>query len=132
MAEQDIRWKQRFHNFEKSLQSLEFAIKIKDPDIAQKAGLIQFFEVTFELSWNLLRDFLQQQGFNELRSPRDCIKKAFETQLITDGKKWLIALESRNISVHTYDEQTANKIIEQIRNEFYPLLLELYNKLKKK
>ncbi|MCF2445166.1 nucleotidyltransferase substrate binding protein [Dyadobacter sp. CY345] len=130
MDEQDVRWKQRFQNLEKSLSFLELAIKIENPDIIQKAGLIQFFEISFELSWNVLKDYLEDQGFFELRSPRDTIKKAFQVGLITDGHLWIQALQNRNLTAHTYDEKMADQVADEIRLVYYPLIQEIYTKLK--
>lgn len=59
---QDIRWQQRFQNFEKALRGLEEALAIEQPDVVQRAGLIQFFEITFELAWKLLKDYLEAEG----------------------------------------------------------------------
>ena len=103
MKKQDVRWKQRFQNYEKSLHHLEDALKIKKPDIIQRAGMIQFFEMTFELAWDTLKDYLEEQGFNEIKSPRAAIKKGFEIDLITDGESWLQLLEDRNLTAHAYD-----------------------------
>jgi nucleotidyltransferase substrate binding protein (TIGR01987 family) len=130
MNEHDIRWKQRFQNLEKSLNFLELAMKIENPDIIQKAGLIQFFEISFELSWNVMKDYLEDQGFFELRSPRDTIKKAFEIGLITNGHTWMQALQNRNLTTHTYDEKMAEKVVHEIEYVYYPLLHEIYIKLK--
>lgn len=130
MNEHDIRWKQRFQNLEKSLHFLELAMKIENPDIIQKAGLIQFFEISFELSWNVMKDYLEDQGFFELRSPRDTIKKAFEIGLITNGHTWLQALQNRNLTAHTYDEKMAEEVTHEIKMVYYPLLQEIYFKLK--
>ncbi|MGE5356474.1 MAG: nucleotidyltransferase substrate binding protein [Deltaproteobacteria bacterium] len=60
--EEDIRWKQRFSNFEKAFINLEMGVKISDPDIVQKAGIIQFFEICFELGWKVLKDYLEEKG----------------------------------------------------------------------
>jgi nucleotidyltransferase substrate binding protein (TIGR01987 family) len=89
----DIRWKQRFRNFEKPLKHLRNTLEIENPDIAQRAGLIQFFELSFELSWKLIKDFLEEQGLIEIRFPRETIKKAFETGIISDGHLWMQLLE---------------------------------------
>jgi len=78
MKDTDTRWKQRFQNFEKALHLLENAMHIPKPDITQKAGLIQFFEISFELSWNLIKEYLEAQGLQGLRYPRDSIKKALK------------------------------------------------------
>jgi len=126
----DIRWKQRFQNFEKSLRSLEEAIKINDPDLIQRAGLIQFFEMSFELAWNTLEDYMEAQGFIDVKAPRAAIKKAFAIGIIADGHTWLKALENRNLTSHTYDEDTANQVVKLIRDSYYPLLRALDKELK--
>ncbi len=130
MNYREIRWKQRFQNLEKSLGFLEQAIAIEDPDIIQKAGLIQFFEISFELTWNVMKEYLEEQGFQDIRSPRDTIKKAFETELITNGHIWLQTLQNRNLTSHTYDEETADRVVKEISTIYHPLLKEVYNKLK--
>ncbi|MEO5570966.1 MAG: nucleotidyltransferase substrate binding protein [Bacteroidia bacterium] len=127
----DIRWQQRFQNFEKSLHYLEDAMKIIHPDIIQKAGLIQFFEMSFELAWNTVKDYLEDQGFNDIKSPRGALKKGFETGLIKDGHGWMELLEDRNLTAHTYDEKVINEIEMLIRQKYYPLLTELYDHFKK-
>jgi nucleotidyltransferase substrate binding protein (TIGR01987 family) len=129
---QDIRWRQRFQNFEKSLRYLEQALHITNPDIIQKAGLIQFFEMSFELSWNTLKDFLEEQGFNDVKSPRTVIKKAFEMGLIKEGHKWMELLENRNLTAHTYDEAKVTEIEKLIRFQYYPLLKQLDDTFKAK
>lgn len=132
MENDDIRWKQRFQNFEKSLQYLEQALNIPEPDIIQKAGLIQFFEMSFELAWNVLKDYLEEQGFVEIKSPRSALKKSFETGLIPDGHSWMKLLEDRNITSHAYDEATVEMITRLVRQKYYPLLKQLYDTLNSK
>jgi nucleotidyltransferase substrate binding protein (TIGR01987 family) len=126
---EDIRWKQRFSNYKKSLLNLDVAVNIKNPDLTQKAGIIQFFEISFELAWKLMKDYLIAQGFNEVNSPRASIKKAFEIELIEDGTTWLEALENRNLSTHTYDEATSDIITKEIRTSYYPIMLHLSDKM---
>ena len=119
------RWVQRFHNFEKTLYYLHEALQINEPDIIQKAGLIQFFELSFELAWNTMKDYLQEQGFTDIKSPRAAIKKAFEVGLIEDGHSWLKLLEDRNLTSHAYDEETVNEIEILVRNNYNPLFKKL-------
>jgi len=128
----DVRWKQRFQNFESTLKHLKEALDIKDPDIIQRAGMIQFFEMSFELSWNMIKDYLEEQGFTDVKSPRESIKKAFETGLITDGYGWLKMMEVRNLTSHAYDEETAKEIEKVIRNNHYKLLKELQSEFTQK
>jgi nucleotidyltransferase substrate binding protein (TIGR01987 family) len=132
MNKEDIRWKQRFQNYQKSLNYLEDALAIIKPDLIQKAGLIQFFEMTFELAWNTMKDYLEEEGFLNLNSPRETIKKAFEIELITDGHAWLKALEDRNLTSHTYDEETASEVENLIRNNYYHLLVEFFKIMEQK
>lgn len=132
MAKHDIRWKQRFQNFEKALNHLEDAMKIAEPDVIQRAGLIQFFEMSFELAWNTMKDYLEEQGFADVITPRETIKKAFEIALISDGHRWLKLLEDRNLTSHTYDEKTAVEVERLIREPYYPLLRQLHGTMKQK
>jgi nucleotidyltransferase substrate binding protein (TIGR01987 family) len=126
MESEDVRWKQRFQNFENSLNYLGEALDLFQPDVIQRAGLIQFFEMSLELAWNTLKDYLESQGFDDVKSPRSTIKKSFEIGLITDGHTWLQALENRNLTAHTYDEMTAIEVVSLIREQYYPLLKELH------
>lgn len=128
--EEDIRWKQRFSNFEKAFMNLDLAVKISDPDTVQKAGIIQFFEICFELGWKVLKDYLEEKGIAEIYFPRDIIKKSFEFELIQNGSVWLEALKNRNLTSHTYDEAMADKVIYDIKNRYYLVLKDLYYKLK--
>lgn len=121
----DIRWKQRFYNFSKALGHLEKALELENPDLLQKAGIIQFFEICFELSWNMLKDYLEDQGFIDVKSPRSALKKAFEIGLITEGHQWMELLQDRNLSAHTYDEQKATELEQLIHNKYFPLLQSL-------
>jgi nucleotidyltransferase substrate binding protein (TIGR01987 family) len=75
-----------------------------------------------ELAWKTLKDYLEAQKFIEINSPKSVIKKAFETGLIKDGHGWMDALEDRNLTVHTYDEDKARDIECAIRNSYFPLL----------
>lgn len=131
MEDKDIRWQQRFENFGKAMTLLERAMAIEHPDIIQKAGMIQFFELSFELAWNTLKDYLEEEGFIDLKSPRATIKKAFEIGFIDNGRVWLQLLEDRNLTTHTYDEETADLVEKLILEKYYPMLKALYNSLNK-
>jgi len=132
MDNQDVRWKQRFQNFTKSMHYLEQALEIPNPDIVQKAGIIQFFEMSFELAWNMLKDYLEEQGFLEIKSPRSALKKAFETGIIDNGHDWMDLLLDRNLTAHTYDEEKAADMEQLIQHKYFPLLKALYNSFNQK
>jgi len=124
LERKDIRWRQRFQNFQSAFRLLEEAISIDGPSEVERAGLIQFFEMTFELSWKLLKDYMEEEGFT-VKTPRQVIKQAFQSEFITDGHVWIDALADRNLIVHTYQEETARKIEQKIRQEYFPILRDL-------
>jgi nucleotidyltransferase substrate binding protein (TIGR01987 family) len=125
----DIRWKQRFTNFEKAFRTLERTMAIEHPSEAERGGLIQFFEMAFELAWKTLKDYLEADGF-QVSSPRDALKQAFHSGIIQDGHSWIEALDDRNLAAHTYNEETALKIEKLIREKYFPEIAALYQKLK--
>lgn len=125
----EIRWKQRFVNFEKAFQALERTVAIDNPSEAERGGLIQFFEVAFELAWKTLKDYLEADGF-QVKGPRDVLKQAFQLEVIQDGHAWIEALDDRNLTAHTYNEKTALKIDQLIRSNYFPAISNLYQTLK--
>ena len=131
MNQKETRWRQRFENFEKSYLLLAETIEIENPSVVERAGLIQFFEVTFELSWKLLKDYLESQDVNP-KFPRETIKEAFKYELIQDGDAWMTMLNDRNLTVHTYNETTASEIEARIRTPFFPAIRKLYLLMKER
>ena len=124
----EIRWKQRFENFDKSYKLLK---KYSNQEITtelERAGIIQFFEMTFELAWKVLKDYVESEGYM-VKSPRETVKQAFQIGLIDNGHIWIDALSNRNLTTHTYDEELATKMTSEILNAYLPELDKLYNKL---
>ena len=132
MAQDDIRWKQRFANFSKAMGHLENALQIPEPDMVQKAGIIQFFEMSFELAWDMVKDYLEEQGFVDIKSPRGALKKAFEVNILENGHEWMELLQDRNLTAHTYDEQKATDMEHLIQDKYFPILKELLESFKQK
>lgn len=135
MNKKDVRWKQRFSNYKKGLAKLTEAIEIvksSHPDKVQeiiKEGLIQRFEYTHELAWNVMRDFMLWQGNTEIYGSRDATREAFSLGLIEDGHHWMKMIDSRNKTSHTYNEETANEIYEAIIGYYQPLFLQFQDKM---
>ncbi|WP_017297098.1 HI0074 family nucleotidyltransferase substrate-binding subunit [Nodosilinea nodulosa] len=125
MEDADIRWVQRFSNFERTFLLLSTAIAIEAPSVVERAGLIQFFEMAFELSWKLLKDYEELEGLTA-KIPREVIKQAYQAGLISQGHDWINALQDRNLMAYTYSEKTAIAVEVKIRTEYFPLLDELY------
>lgn len=132
MEQHNIRWKQRFQNFEKTLVYLSQALDIQKPDVTQRAGIVQFFELSYELAWKVLKDYLEEQGFTDIATPRAVIKKSFEIGIISNGHQWLQLLDDRNLTSHTYDETKALEVDRLIRQYYHPLFMELAAILKVK
>jgi len=131
MNQKEIRWRQRFDNFENAYELLKKYIDIADPDELQRAGIIQFFEMAFELAWKVMKDYLEAEGF-QIKSPKEAIKQAFQAGLLADGAVWLEALEDRNLTVHTYEETTAIEVAERIKAGYFPAMQQFYESLKEK
>jgi nucleotidyltransferase substrate binding protein (TIGR01987 family) len=126
--QKDIRPQQRFDNFKKSYQLLEKYSSLELTSEIEKAGLIQFFEITFDLALKVLKDYLEAQGYI-VKSPRETIKQAYQMEVIDDGHVWIEALSSRNLTTHTYDEQFTEKFVQDIQQVYFPLFKSLYEKL---
>jgi nucleotidyltransferase substrate binding protein (TIGR01987 family) len=129
MVEKDIRWKQRFANYQKALKQFVSAIESNSQDRLAQEGLIQRFEYTFELAWKCLQDILQSRGFAEIRGPRPVIEQAFQDGLIIDGKIWMEMLRARNEASHLYDEKVFQEIYKLACESFSAPLLALQTKL---
>ena len=121
----EIRWKQRFDNFEKSFILFKSLISLEEYDEIERLAFVKSFEMVFELSWKLLKDYLELEGFI-VKSPRQTIKQAFEISLIKKGDIYLKALEIRNNLAHRYDDEYSNEVISFIKCEFIEELDELY------
>ena len=121
---EDVRWKQRFVNFKKALAQLEDAVllsKQRELSRLEKQGVIQAFEFTHELAWNVLKDYLEDQGEQNIRGSKDATRYAFKVSLITDGELWMAMIQSRNASSDMYDEEVSATLFTTIVDDYYPL-----------
>lgn len=117
----DIRWKQRFDNYKRAYTEFADAIQIansRELSKLEKQGLIQSFEYTHELAWNLLKDFLEEQGFVGLIGSKNVTRESFSQGLIEDGEVWMEMIKSRNLTSHTYDQKLADEIHSKIVREY--------------
>jgi nucleotidyltransferase substrate binding protein (TIGR01987 family) len=112
--------------FEKSLQRLKDIVQAQRT-VANRDSTVKRFEFTTELAWKVIQKFLRDQGIL-CRSPRECIREAFKFGLISDDERWLQMLEDRNLTVHTYNETTADEVYSRVPTYiglFETLLLKL-------
>ena len=132
MENNDIRWKQRFNNYLKVLSQLEkFYEKGENLSSMEEQGMIKTFEYTYELAWNTMKDFYENQGEAGIQGSRDAFNLAFQRGLISDGETWMQMLKDRNRTSHTYNEETADEISESILTRYFNEFVLLKNEFEK-
>ncbi|MBR4154555.1 MAG: nucleotidyltransferase substrate binding protein [Paludibacteraceae bacterium] len=132
---EDIRWQQRFSNYQKALARLTEAVNVlnecdnvgSEQDLL-KEGLIQRFEYTHELAWKVMKDYLEYQGYVDIRGSRDAIRKSLELDILSD-RRWMATIEARNLTSHNYDDETADNIYHEIMEIYYPLFIDFEAKM---
>lgn len=131
----DIRWQQRFDNFKRALIQLESAVKLSEERALtdlEKQGVIQSFEYNYELAWNVIKDFYEWQGSEGtlgIQGSRDAFRLAFKRGLIVNGEVWMEMIKSRQMTSHTYDEETSKKVLADIIESYYPEFVALVKTL---
>jgi nucleotidyltransferase substrate binding protein (TIGR01987 family) len=137
-TKQDIRWLQRFSNFQKALAKLSKAVEIieqkmdfdEEVDELLEEGLIQRFEYTHELAWKVMKDYLEYQGITDIRGSRDAIRQALKVDIINDAR-WMESIEDRNQTSHNYSDDTVARIYENIIMKYFPLFCHFEEKMTK-
>lgn len=130
----DIRWQQRFNNFENAHKNLIEMLDLLNKEPANKAyklAVIQSYEMDIELAWKTLKDYLNYLGY-KIQTPREVIKQAFAIDFIADGDIWIKMIDDRNLTSHTYDEAKAQEIVDSICKDYFSKLDYLYKFLKGK
>ncbi len=131
MNNTDIRWIQRFENFTTALVQLTKAVELsqkrKLSDLEEQ-GLIQAFEFTHELAWKTLKDFLNHKGNKEIYGSKDAVRKSFQYGLIEEGDIWMDMINSRNKTSHTYDQKTAEEIVNAILQDYHKEFIKIQQK----
>ncbi len=128
----DIRWKQRFDNFDRAFVLLREVHERGVDSLSQleKEGAIQRFEVTFELAWKTLKDYLEESGVlvNPV-TPRNVIKEAFAVKLLPDehdAQVWIDMMLHRNLLSHTYDIKVFETVLRSVTEQYFPVFDRLH------
>jgi len=132
MEELDICWQQRLANYAKALEKLGSAVatsKQRPLSELEKQGLIQTFEFTHELAWNVMKDYFAYQGTSGITGSRDAAREAFQKGLIEDGEGWMEMIKSRNQTSHTYQQKVADEIAGHITERYFPLFQHFLHKM---
>ena len=117
----DIRWQQRFENFDRALSLLKDALSRGPSALNQleKEGAVQRFEYTLELAWKTVKDYLEQSGVVlSAVTPRQVIKDAFAARILDDGQTWIDMIDHRNLLSHTYDAAKFEEAVEAIHGRY--------------
>lgn len=126
----DIRWKQRFENFDRAYGLLRDALS-GGPErlsLLEKEGVVQRFEYSCELAWKTLKDWLEASGIVLPQiTPRQVIKEGFAAKVVSDGSVWLDMLNHRNLLSHTYDRSVFEMAVEAIASRYLPAMTELHD-----
>lgn len=129
---QDIRWQQRFQNFQRAFGLLQQAMDLDYRSLNQleKEGVIQRFEFTFELAWKVLKDKMEHDGLLiDQISPRAVVRQAWQAKYIDDAEVWLRMIGDRNLMSHTYDSAKFEAVLQTIAAEYLPMLSDWRLKL---
>ena len=125
---EDVRWRQRFQNFQDAFKHLSFAAtEVINPNDLEKEGTIQRFEFTHELAWKVMKDYLEYEGITGITGSRSATRQAFNKGIIADGQIWMDMIESRNKTVHTYLDEILESEYNKIINIYFPLFEDFNN-----
>lgn len=118
----------KYENFCSSLRNMKDIYNYKEPyDNVVLTGLVGLYEITFEQSWKMMKEILQNHGYEEgaTGSPKIILKTAYKAGMIKDEELWLRALQARNNVTHSYNQKIALGIVDEAKNEFYKMFVEL-------
>lgn len=117
----DIRWQQRFENFDRALSLLKDALSRGPSALNQleKEGAVQRFEYTLELALKTVKDYLEQSDVVlSAVTPRQVIKDAFAARILDDGQTWIDMIDHRNLLSHTYDAAKLEEAVDVIHGRY--------------
>lgn len=132
MNDLDVRWKQRLANYRRALTQLSAAVDLAETrplSELERQGLIQAFEFTHELAWNVIKDYFAYQGNTAITGSRDAAREAFHQGLVEDGEGWMEMIQSRNQTSHTYNERVAAEIAIRITGRYYRLFRQFLERM---
>lgn len=118
----------KYDNFCSALRNMKEMYYYEPPyNTVILTGLVGLYEITFEQSWKMMKEILENHGFEEgaTGSPKIILKTAYKAGMIKDEKLWLSALQERNNVTHSYNEKIALDIVTKAKNDFYSMFCGL-------
>ncbi|MDR2172373.1 MAG: nucleotidyltransferase substrate binding protein [Planctomycetaceae bacterium] len=127
----DSRWRLRFSNFERAYFTFCRLIKRYEKDSGDEVVLIAIvhaFEFTYEIAWNLLRNYLKEEGHGEANGSKQTIRLAFKAGIIQeqDIEQWMDAIKNRNLTNSIYDQTILQDLIDFLVKNFFPIVSKLH------
>jgi nucleotidyltransferase substrate binding protein (TIGR01987 family) len=113
----------QFQRLEKAYLKLNEALDQEYSEFIRDS-VIKRFELVFELLWKLLKR-LAELELIECYSPKSAFQAGFQMGLIKNETVFLSILEYRNLTVHTYNEEQAERVFVFIRDQGNAALKEL-------
>ena len=118
----------KYENFCAALNNMKEIYKYEPPyNTVVLTGLVGLYELSFEQSWKMMKEILENHGFEEgaTGSPKIILKTVYKAGMIKDEKLWLSALQERNNVAHSYNEKIAMDIVTKAKNDFYRMFCDL-------
>jgi nucleotidyltransferase substrate binding protein (TIGR01987 family) len=111
-------------DFSNALRRFEEILQLEKNDVVRDSA-IKRFEIIFELSWKVIKAFVEERHGTTCVSPRNCFREAFRLGLLDHDENWLRMSRERNYTAHIYREALAEKIYTDL-----PRALIAFKKLK--
>lgn len=116
-------------DFSTALSRLKEVLALQKTAVIRDSA-IQRFEFTLDLAWKTIKTFLEEFRGIRCTSPKGCIKDAFRERIIDHDEFWLTLVDLRNDAVHTYKEELAESVFQQLPKavEYFDQLLERFER----
>lgn len=118
----------KYENFCSALDNMKEMYSYEEPyDTVVLTGLVGLYEICFEQSWKMMKELLEQHGYEEgaTDSPKMILKTAYRAGMIADEDLWMQALRERNNVAHSYNQNIALGIVKLAKGDFYPMFCQL-------
>lgn len=128
----DIRWVRRYDSLTRAMETLRRAKALADArslNELERQGLIQGFEFTHELAWNMLKDYFDAHGVFGIIGSKDATRQAFKSGLVENGETWMAMIGDRNLTSHTYNPELAARIEGDVLRMYLPAFEALLQRM---
>ncbi len=115
------RLSERIENFNKAFDMFERTYNLylsNKENEAYQLAIAQGFEIIFELSWKVMKDYLESKGILTV-TPKESIKQAFAANILPNAQIWIDMIKDRNFSSHEYNFKHMSEILEKIEKLYY-------------